>query len=97
MSECNSWRIALVRVTLSSAFRAECRTRLPGPGCTANVALGASLKYANTLGVVHSVPFAHARRNVYDHGEIKSTAKILPLIRMWLLRLLPLLLHLPIL
>lgn len=26
---------------------------------------------------------AYARRNVYDHSEIKSTAKILPLIHMW--------------
>lgn len=67
---------------------------------------GTSLKYANTQ--LSGRPFrflgrpartslcARARvcmsRNVYDHGEIKSTAKILPLIRMWwlLLLLLPL-------
>ena len=30
-----------------------------------------------------SLVVSSMRRNVYDHGEIKSTAKILPLIRMW--------------
>lgn len=52
---------------------------------------GTSLKYANTK--LSGRPFRFLgrpvpphvcmRRNVYDHGEIKSTAKILPLIRMW--------------
>jgi len=52
---------------------------------------GTSLKYANTqlsgrpfrfLGrLVHLLTCM--RRNVYDQDEIKSTAKILPLIRMW--------------
>ena len=62
---------------------------------------GTSLKYANTqlsgrpsrfLGRPVSLHVC-MRRNVYDHGEIKSTAKILPLIRMW--SLLPPSLHRP--
>lgn len=56
---------------------------------------GTSLKYANIQFSLSGRPFrflgypslARMRRNVYDHGEIKSTAKILPLIRMWSLLL----------
>ena len=83
-------RISNARVTLSSASAAA--EALAGP--TWPVAefapSGGSLKYANTAeepsgsGRFQALRLRRAppRRNVYDHGEIKSTAKILPVIRM---------------
>lgn len=43
-------------------------------------ALGSSVPFP---WLPRAPPHVCTRRNVYDHGEIKSTAKILPLIRMW--------------